>query len=218
VQAFEAAAAKAQAVISRPLGEVERLASSEKQGYATYYQLTELEVRFPDDDRWERLRRVADASLFTGYEARIRFAALTIDDVGPAHYGECSLRLREDMIAHRASLYEDNSTVFVARNGAIAANEPGHRARWPDRGIFAVAKLADKLGPTTQADDFSRILLSPGPKPEDDRFIEANVFGPMTIRTFNRVVVTSKGRRPVKSLLRTVREKLEKQGVSMEVR
>lgn len=218
VQQFEAAAAIAQAVIARPLGDVDRLASSEKQGYATYYQLTESEVRLPDDDRWERLRRVADAALFTGYADRIRFAALTIDGVGLPHYGECSLTLREDMIAHRASIYEDNSTVFVEIHGPDVAEEPGHRAQWGDRSIFAVAKLAAKLGSATKADEFPRILLSPGPKPEDDRFIEVNVYGPMTIRTFSRVVVTRKGRLPDTALLRMVREKLKKRGVPMEVR
>src|SRR5205823_5046023 len=131
---FDKAAASAQAVIARPLGEVQRLASSQKQGYATYYQQTESEVRFPEDDRWTKLREVADSALFAGYRERIRFAALSLDGVGLPHYGDCFMTAREDMIAHRASLYEDNSAVLVEQRGPRIADEPGHRGVWAERG------------------------------------------------------------------------------------
>jgi predicted amidophosphoribosyltransferase len=42
---FQAAAAQATAVVARPLGEVQRLATSDKQGYATHSYNVTLEVR-----------------------------------------------------------------------------------------------------------------------------------------------------------------------------
>jgi hypothetical protein len=66
------------AIIARSLSEFLRLAMSDHEVYATYYQLVEAEVRIPGGGKWDGLRRLADDTLFPGYKDQIRFGALTL--------------------------------------------------------------------------------------------------------------------------------------------
>jgi hypothetical protein len=216
VRAFEAAASTSQAVLSRSLGEVERLANSDRQLYSTYYQLLEAEVKLPDGQVWDRLRRLADEALFPNFKERIRFAALSLDGAGLPRYGECTLALKDEMIAHRASLLEDNSALLVER---WAYNLPeGRRATWSERALLCVAKLASRLGPNTVEAEFPALLLRPSERPEDDEFIEVHIWGPMSSWTFARVVLshprgavtTSKAR------VKALRAKLAAVGIDLE--
>ena len=99
------------------------------------------------------------------------------------------------MIAHRATVFEENSAVFFERQrkqGVEPAVVAGHRARWSDRGKLALAKHAAELSPTSTETDFASILLRPSPDPghpEDDVFIEVHIYGPLTRRTLSRVTV-----------------------------
>jgi len=137
---FEAAVANSKAVIARPLRELDRLVASDKELFPTFYRLLGEEVRLPHGNQWDLLRRIADEALFPGYKEEIRFAALSLDGIGLSTYGECSFVFREDMIAHRATVFEENSAVFMKRH----AYEPpvGHRATWGERVKLCTAKLA----------------------------------------------------------------------------
>jgi hypothetical protein len=138
LKAFESAVMKARATLSRSALEVQRLASSDHELYASYYELTEAGVRLPGGETWDALRQVADSALFTSYREHIKFAALTLDDNGLVNYGDCSLFLREDMIAHRASAFEENSVLFMDHKHILmsqAASLPeGYRSSWTNRG------------------------------------------------------------------------------------
>lgn len=113
VENFEKAVAGARAVIARSDAEMQRLITSDQQLYATYYQLIDSGIRLPDGGKWDVLRSVADDALFTGFREQIRFAALSLDGTGLANYGDCFMALRRDMIAHRSSLLEENSVLFI---------------------------------------------------------------------------------------------------------
>ncbi len=213
VHAFESAAGSSHAVLSRSLAEVERLASSDRQLYATYYQLLEAEVKLPSGDVWDPLRRLADEALFPGYKEKIRFAALSLDGMGLPGYGECSLVLREEMIAHRASVLEGNSALLMK---GWAYNVPaGSRAVWNERARLCVAKLAARLRPETTKADFASLLLRPGARPEDDEFVEVHIWGPMSSWTFARVVL-SRPAGPAKSRVKALRTKLALAGIDLE--
>jgi hypothetical protein len=218
VRDFEVAAGASAAVLTRPLGEVERLASSDRQLYSTYYQLLEAEVKLPDGDEWEPLRHLADEALFRNFKEKIRFAALALDGVGLPHYGECTLVLREEMIAHRASLLEDNSALLMKR---VAYNLPaGLRATWPDRVFLCVAKLADRFCPETKKAEFASLLMRPRSSPELDEFVEVHIWGPMTRRTFAKVILRRRpGSRPaLRSVVKALRLRLAGAGVDFEER
>jgi hypothetical protein len=214
---FQAAVARSQAVIARPLAEVQRLAASDKQGYATYYQMIEAELRLPDDSSWDWLRRIADEALFPGYKENIRFSALSLDGRGLSRYGECFVVLKDSMIARRTSVFEENSAVFVERQ--VVAELPGavrgRRAAWGDRSKLAVAKVADRIDRDTTPEEFPRLLLHEGSTPRDDDFLEAHTWGPLTVRSFERVVTH---RRVDSAIGSALKESLQTFGVSFEER
>jgi hypothetical protein len=227
VLAFMAKVAASKAVIARRLHDVERLSYSDREGYATYYQQLNAEIRLPDADEWDQFRRSADEALFPGYKDDVRFAALTIDDRGVLNYGEWSIVLRSAMIQHRTSTFEENSLVFVkAHRIPIAEAEQalrGHRAAWDDRAKLGVAKLAAAITPATKEEDFAGLLIYQGPpgKTADDRFVEAHLFGPLTIRTAEKIVLTKSRdsrRLASKTRLRAIAKNLKAFGVELEVR
>lgn len=110
--AFEAKAGAAKAVIGRPIDEALRLAKSDNEAYAAFYSLLHAGVRFPTDSNWDRLRGLADWELFGTYRDEIRFAALSIDGDWLHHYVPVAFELKESMIAHRATVFEENSAVY----------------------------------------------------------------------------------------------------------
>jgi len=221
---FENAATNSQAVIARPAGELQRLATSDRELYATFYQLRDAGVRLPAGEKWDTLRAVADEMLFSGYKEQIRFAALSLDGVGLINYGDCSITLRAEMIAHRASVFEENSVLFMDHHDIMARDAhrlpQGHRATWDGRGKLCALKLAAQFKPETTADEFPQLLLRQGASSEDDDFVEVHIWGPMTIRSIKRAVFTLPRRqRTLRGVIdKANRRRLEKFGVEVQVR
>lgn len=215
VEELEEATASSRAVITRPLAEIERLANSDRELYATFYELRA--VRLPIDDEWNTWRRIADEALFPGYKEHVRFAALTLGATGLSSYGECSVVLRESFIAHRASVFEENSTLLMRRHHY--KEPPGVRATWAERGKLCVAKLAGEVDLETQPETFGELLLRQGINSAADRFVEVHVWGPMTSRTFECVTVDLEKvpEKPPRATLKALRERLENAGVRLEV-
>ena len=219
---FQKAIEKSQAVINRPLAEVQRLAMNDEELYATYYQLTDSGVKAANSDIWDKRRRVADEALFPGYKEAIRFGALSIDGMGLWHYGECNLVLRNDMIAHRASVFEENSVMFMKHHDIrvyeVDKLPPGYKPTWEKRDRLCAAKLADKISDATLAEDFPSILLKNGSSPEKDDFVEVHIWGPLSRRTLSRVTIKAESRRKAdKVRIRALRQKLLEAKVPLEV-
>ncbi|MCA9640917.1 MAG: hypothetical protein KC492_09485, partial [Myxococcales bacterium] len=209
-------------VIMRPFSEVERLARNDHQIFSTYYRQVEAEIRLPHTSAWDPIRRLADEALFPGYKENIRFAALTLNDRGLPHYGDCFLILRPTMIAHRTSVFEENSVVFMKRRDLELRDMmnivPGYRAPWADRAKLCLAKLGSALQPDTTEADFSSLLLRSGKTPQEDDFVEVHVWGPITIRTVEKVVLVKPLMgRAAKAMLRVWGERLSQYGVTLEV-
>jgi hypothetical protein len=222
VRALEAAVAGSRAVINKPLREVQRLASSDKELYATFYELVKAGIRLPGGDKWNRLRVFTDDALFPGYKEQIRFAALSLDGKGVSSYGECTLVLRDHKIAHRASVFEGNSVVWMSRQQIkfddLIDLPKGYRALWHERGKLAVAKLAVRVQSSTQEREYAGVLLQQGKSPEDDDFVEVHIWGPMSALTFERIVVSQPAAQQLrKPIVRALSERLAKAGVSLEI-
>jgi len=219
LQEFERAVLTASVSITRSIAELLRLASDDSELYASYYQLTEAGVKLPKGQKWAALREVADGALFTGYRKDIKFAALTMDDRGLFNYGECSLFLRERMIAHRASAFEENSVLFVIRKKIAMADAHdlplGFRSTWEYRAKLCVAKLARRLESSSSSDDYPGLLMKQGETSEDDEFVEIHIWGPLTIRSIERVTVF---RKPTGSgaLTNAIKEKLQNAGIEVK--
>jgi hypothetical protein len=219
---FRQAVEAAEAVVNRYFSEFYRLAWSDDQIFATYYQKVQAGLQLPESDQWNRLRGIADTILFgDANKQHIRFAALSLDGVGLDHYGDCSLTLKRSMIEHRATVFEQNSVIFMKRLGINGADDfevpSGYRATWDRRGDLCVAKLSGRLKPTTSSNEFSTILLSPGINPEDDEFVEVHVWGPMTMRSFERVFVKKWAAAPSDAEINAVKARLDKIGVRFDL-
>lgn len=213
VEDFESSVRASRAVMARSLRELDRLASSDQELVSTYYNLLRAEARLPHGNEWDGLRGIADEALFPGYKEHIRFAALSLDGAGLPHYGECSFVLRESMIAHRASVYEENSALSLKKHQYKPP--AGYRATWDNRGKLSVAKHGGEIEATTTPQEFARLLLASGAMPEEDRFVEVHIWGPISIRTVERVLAPSpkKGQR---SIWKALRDRLAKVGVTLE--
>ena len=163
---------------------------------------------------------MADSALFTGYREHIRFGALSLDGLGVVYWGACSMVLKDNMIAHRTSVFEANSALFMDTHGIGMANADelpsGYRATWGDRARLCVAKLAAEIKDDIESDEFARELLVQGRTTADDDFIEVHVWGPINIRTVDRVVIQRRKRAPSKVSIRALRVKLKKLGVPLE--
>jgi hypothetical protein len=64
----------------------------------------------------------------------------------------------------------------------------GFRATWADRGELAMAKLVGQLNPTTQPDQYPKILLSQGTSRYNADFIECHTYGPLHRSSIERVI------------------------------
>jgi len=221
IDLFEQALAGSEAVICRYFGEVFRLSYSDDEICATFYQRVESGMRIPGGDKWDRLRAIADTNLFGERNKReVRFAALTLDGFGLENYGDCSLLLKTPMIAHRASVFVENSVIFMRYHNVQAGNDYtvplGYKAPWLSRGSLAVAKLASKITATTTANEFRALLLKSGADTEKDHFVEVHVWGPITIRSFQKISVRRWVTEPSITQVKCLEEKLAQFNIALQ--
>lgn len=219
LQDFERAVNDSQAVIARGQHEMLRLATSDNEIYGTFYNLIGAGLRLPEGGKWDVLRGIVDSALFPNYKEQIRFAALSLDGVGLSNYGEYSITLRTEMIARRASVFDENSIMFMVHHDikiADADNLPkGYRAIWSERARLAVAKISPKINASTESKEYSRLLLQQGATSEEDQFVEVHIWGPLTVRTIDRVTRTDSKSVP-RATIKTIKIKLEKANVKVD--
>ena len=207
------------AVLARSYADIDRLAAGDNSVQATYYDLVDAGLRLPDGSLWEQLRGPADEVLFPNYREKIRFGALSADGVGVINYGHFWMTMRTGFIEHRTSVFDQNSVTFVSDRRLKAAQGAlrGHRASWVNRSKLAAAQLADQITASTQPDEFPAILMKQGATTAADRFIEAHIWGPITVRTIESVKYRwslVKDRTP-RSLLRRLSIALNKFGTAL---
>jgi len=194
-------------VFCRPFTKALALVESDNELYATFYQLVAAENRLPEKNIYDEYRSVVDSTLFPSYYQHIRFAALTINGIGPTSYGDCSLLLKETAIRDRASVFEENSFDFFQKNKVTVGRSlpAGYRAAWGRRDRLGVAKLAKRIDKGITDTKFSDILISGKDKPD---FIEVHIYGPIHRRAIKSVVVKQPKRRADRILLASLKKKL----------
>lgn len=218
LQSFENALAASKAVIARNEHEVLRLATSTRQLYATYYQQMEAGLRLPDGDDWDVVREIADTLIFPKYKRDMRFGALSLNGTGLVNYGSCSIALREDMISHRASVFEENSLLFMKRKNIQASNPDlpkGFRAGWDRRNRLCVAKLAGNIDSTSDPNKYSEVLLRCGASSADDAFVEVHIWGPISVLSMEKVTITDPNLDVRATIRKAVAWKLAQHGVPL---
>lgn len=214
---FETAVGKTVAVIARPEAKLLELASNDNVIYSTYYDLISSGSLIPEGSQWDVFRVPAEHALFPGYKERMRFAALSFDGIGLTNYGNCFITLREEMIAHRATVFEGNVVMRLLDTTIreTISLPAGYRATWQERAKLCVAKLAEQLDDKTTQDQYPDILLKQGTSSAEDDFVEVHIYGPMTVRTMAQVTVVGRLKEVYRSVLK---EKLAKFNVKFQVK
>jgi hypothetical protein len=168
--------------------------------------------------KWATIRIPAESALY-GEQNRqeLHFAALSPDDEGLSNYGDCSITLREKLISHRTTVFNENMLEFFGRHGnryfKTGRLPAGNLTVWNDRGKLAAAKHGAELKEKSGESDFFSVLLTSGSDTSDDRFIELHIIGGVTVRTFEKVVLTSRPKGTAPAILKGLRHDLKKHGV-----
>ena len=208
---LEMACAHARVAINRDWNETFRLATSDQEIYSTYYLEAAAQRRGDLSSDSAVRRAAAEATMFPGYYQSLRWGMLTLTGTGPWNWGPCSWLLKNEMIAHRTSFTEGNNVVMLSDKGLHYGDEPpkGFRASWRRRGVLAATKLSDSLDPVMTATDLPGMLFVPGKSTWDDQFVEAQVFGPLTRQTWERVSVVAPTNPTDRALLTALTEKMK---------
>ncbi|MFN7922925.1 MAG: hypothetical protein U0Q16_22675 [Bryobacteraceae bacterium] len=184
VDDFAVALESSAVVVCRQYGDVYDFLKSDNELYASFALLVEGKKRRPSAAPIDLARRQTDAIFFPYFEKEIRFAALSLDGLGAAHYGPVSIVLAPSAIRLRTSFFEKNTVEFAIERklGPGRPVPPGFRSDWDRRHKLAVAKGHGRIRPSTAASDFPRIVL------DGDEFIEAHIYGPLHRRAIQRLV------------------------------
>lgn len=219
LEEFREAVKQSKAAISRHLGPLAKLISSDNELYATFYKQVGAGVRLPEDNEADGIRGAVDQALFPNYHQEILFAALTIDDRGLPAYGDYVMILKTSVIEDRATVFEGNSVylLFDRDEQHVKLPEPGCRAVWEARDRLAAVKLEAKIDENTKAEDFPGLLLCPGGDPTEDDFIEVHIYGSLHRRGVEKVTGPKRTRKQDRVMLADLREKLERIGATLEL-
>lgn len=132
------------------------------------------------------------------------------------------MELKDRMVAHRTSLFEDNNVVFTvyeqkATMAGAESLEPGHQAVWEECEKLCIAKLAPRLHSALKSEDFLQLVLEPGLTTRDDKFIETHIWGSLTIRSVARVRIHRKRHRPLKAAIADLKRLLKQYNMDLEI-
>jgi hypothetical protein len=209
----------AKAVINRSVGDVQALICNENALYTTFYHSVDAQARLPEDNPYDMSRTTIDSMLFPFYHQEMRFAALSIDGRGLPKYGALTMVLRDNIIKHRATVFEENSFEFCKRQKIVVGSPLplGYRTTWEKKHELAAAKLHSRITTTTSDKDFGKILLQPGAESAADDFIEVHIYGSLNSRGIERVVGKLPSRKADRVLLKSIEYKLQELGAKFEL-
>ena len=218
---FEKAVSTSKAIIARDILAVTKLLSNTSELYSTYHQQIHSGSRLSGGSKWDTLRSVTDKALFHPFEGEIRHAALTVDGKGLFSYGDCCMVLADNMIAHRTSVFEENSVTFMIQNDITFDGSDdlpkGFRAIWAERNRLCIAKLAHKLSTSTKRSDYPSILVHQGKTRADDSFVEAHIFGPISAYTLESHIIRKPGNPKMKVLAKGLQERCDKLKIGFQI-
>lgn len=205
---FGVAVLGSHAVIARSLAVVQDLLESDTRTYTSYQRQVFLGARVPEENEFDQIRTQFEAALFPNFHHDILFACLSLDGRGLTSYGAYALVLKDEMITHRATVFEENPYIFSQKHGLRMGERlpVGYRTTWARRDALAKAKLHSEIGPTTDDEDFPNILLKDRNGPGDCDYIEVHIFGRLNRYSIKRVV----GKRPRTSEDQLIWTKLER--------
>ncbi|MFM8218647.1 MAG: hypothetical protein ACKOJF_06965, partial [Planctomycetaceae bacterium] len=143
------------------------------------------------EPNWVTTRGLAEITLFgtDKHVGKFHYAALSLDGAGLPHYGPIEIVLRTSMIAHRASLFIENSGWYVEVYGTKLPADS--QCAWSDRARLCVIKHKSDLGQTGAGQPWESLVLKPGNDPagRTDDFVEIQIFGELTLHACERITL-----------------------------
>lgn len=214
---FGSAILLSKAVLARSLGTLHSLAESENQLYVSYHAQVRSGARLPEVNDWDRGRTAAESTIHPNYHEEICYTALSLDGFGLLCYGEYSVTLKNEFIAHRSSAFEENPFTFCRKHHVVAGQQPppGYRAPWQRRNLLAEAKLQARILPGTKPFQFANILMEQGTSTSDADCIEVHTYGRLNQLAIQRVIGPKPTRPEDGVLWRSLKRKLEKIGAEV---
>ncbi len=218
IREFEVACSNGFVVINRSLEEVNQLAVSDRNLYCNYYQYTGAGIRIPEGNEWDVWRQIADNAFFPNYKERIRFGAWSLDGHGMDYYGPCTMVLKNQLISKRTTFFTENTVQHVLDKSVRELPDlaKGHRADWDHVGWLCVAKAGSKVEAHTEASQFPSFIMKGGDGSGNDEFIEAHIYGNLSINTLERVKIARATGRKAKKDRKVLEARLKKHGVELE--
>jgi hypothetical protein len=176
-------------VLCKEIREVSEIVNRDDLAFVSFHQLVSSGWRTPTETRWDQIRESAESLMFPYYYKELQYAALSLDNLGPSGYGQCSIVLKQSTIKNRASLLEQNSIKFVTDRDLVAGTTlpTGYRATWEARCKLAIAKLAAIVDISTPPVDFPKILLDDTSKTDCD-LIEVQIYGAIHPQAIERIL------------------------------
>jgi hypothetical protein len=153
--------------------------------------------RIAQDNTWDRQRASAENAISPHFYRDLSIAALTTSLSDLSYYGPYKITLREELIAHRSTVFEKNPFFFCKEHTIVAGEDApfGYRAEWRHRGALAKAKLGHKVAPGMSASNLADLLTERRGNAPDCDFIEVHIFGPIHRAAIERL----EGPRPIDS-------------------
>jgi hypothetical protein len=215
---FTDAVGRSNAVMNRRLDDLHTWTMSGSQFFASFHSQIRDGAIAARENGWDEQRTSFENSVNPIYFAKLQVAALCLDDSGMSYYGEYCVRLREKLIANRASVFEENPIIFCRRHAVYSGATPpvGFRATWPDRSRLARAKLGQKVLSTTVAAEFPAILMSADRDSENCDFIEVHIYEKVGRDAMEAVTGPIPKDGDDRLLWKLIRRKLESLGVNVQ--
>ena len=167
------------AVISRPLAKIHDLLNNERLSYVSFQKEVASGARQAEDNEFDTVRKQYEEALFPHFSEEIIFALLSLNDAGMEGYGTHTMTLKDKMIGHRATVFEENPHNFVEKHGIVLNKPipPGYRAPWSQRHELAIAKLHSSIDSTTEEAQHAAILATDNGGSGNSDWIEVHIYG-----------------------------------------
>jgi hypothetical protein len=168
--------------------------SSERMRYVNLHDNLRANVIQGYDKELANKRNVIDGMAFKSDGQKLNFGAVNLgNNTGLTSYGEVCIILNSDEIKSRVSFLEDNVFTYYSESGAgVSFTIPaGARALWDSVYKLAIVKCTSEFFGAVEltCDQMSKLLLQPTEDKSTDRYIEAQIFPPITRATISKIIV-----------------------------
>jgi hypothetical protein len=218
LNSFALAASSSKAIMNRRLDTLQSWLNSNNPLFISYHQQVRAGARLPEDSEWDQQRISAENTISPNFFEHLSCGALSLDLTGLDYYGPYCVVLKEDLISHRASVFEENPFDFNRKHGVISGQPPprGYRASWGRRAQLAVSKLNAKVKSGMGDVDFPDILMERRRNEPDCDFIEVHIYGPIHYAAIERVSGPIPRERSEKAIWKQVKRKLTTLGAQWD--